>query len=106
MEHTHPPKSNGCSQRTSSKSLSCKTFISSQLGFVGSPDGCGYQFLDRNSWPISNEQEAVLTVIDVVVGGAVRVYPYAGSETLVVEPAGTPDMVEHSVEEPRQKRMK
>ena len=46
-----------------------------QLGNIVSKENSGYQFVDRNSWPISQDQEENLTLLDVLVNGAVTVIP-------------------------------
>ena len=40
-------------------------------------DNIGYQFIDRNSWPISTDQEFHLTIIEVLVEGSVTIVPAA-----------------------------
>ena len=47
-----------------------------QLGEIGSPpSGIGYQFMDRNEWPLSREQENSLNIIDCMLNGVVKVCP-------------------------------
>lgn len=48
-----------------------------QLGEIGSPSSgnIGYQFMDRNQWPVTRDQENSLNVIDCLINGIVRVCP-------------------------------
>ena len=49
-----------------------------QWGLMGTEGIGGYQFLDRNGWPVSSRQEHCLTVMDVVHNSAVKVRPMLG----------------------------
>ncbi len=49
-----------------------------QWGLMESLDGGGYQFLDRNGWPVSSRQEHCLAVMDVLCNSVVKVRPAPG----------------------------
>ncbi len=55
-------------------------FFWTQLGHIMVEGDCTnyrYQFLDRNAWPVSTDQELLLTVVEILICGAATIAPAA-----------------------------
>ena len=76
-------------QRITKSSIYTLFFV--QLGQIVATDNTGYQFMDRNNWPIGREQESKLMIIEILVDGTVTVVPSAFTPSTCLSRHGSHD---------------